>query len=159
MDPLFVIAAKTLSEWSESTKKMTNVRVFRKFKNKRKFLGALNIIEFTAEKLCSLGLNKTVCLEAVSSFGPVLFKSLVDKIYNPIHFCENVFLCPRTTHKENLKHFVEDILKDKPATNVPVPTKKSTYNILQISDPHVDLEYQIVKSSIWDFLSYIFTGS
>jgi len=105
----------------------------------------LNIIEFTAEKLCSLGLNKTVCLEAVSSFGPVLFKSLVDKLYEPIHFCENVFLCPRTTHRENLKKFVEDVLKDKPATNIPVPTKKSTYNILQISDPHVDLEYKIVK--------------
>jgi len=104
---------------------------------------ALALIEFTAETFCGLKLNKTVCLEAVTSFGPVLFKSLMDKLYNPIHFCEGIFLCPRTTHRESLKQFVEDILKDKPATNIPTPTKKATYNILQIADPHVDLQYQI----------------
>ena len=107
-------------------------------------LGVLHIIEYTAEKLCSLKLDKQVCLEAVQGFGPVLYKSLVDKTFDPVHFCEGIFLCPRTTHRESLKKFAEDILKDKPVTNIPTPTKKSTYNIMQIADPHIDLQYQIV---------------
>lgn len=53
-------------------------------------------------------------------------------------------MCPKTYEVDHLKEYVKEVLKDKPAKSDIKPSKKSTYTILQLSDPHVDLEYKAV---------------
>jgi len=55
-------------------------------------------------------------------------------------------MCPKTIKHDHLNQYVKEVLKDKPVRNNINPTKKSTYTILQLSDPHVDLEYKEVIS-------------
>src|SRR4051812_12729595 len=102
------------------------------------------MIEKTADIICETFQDKTVCLQAILNFGEVLFPSLWDKFTDPERVCQGLFLCPRTIHRENLKGFVDGVLKDKPPTKNVVPTKRSTYNILQLTDPHIDLQYDTV---------------
>ena len=54
-------------------------------------------------------------------------------------------LCPRTKEDDNLKKYVKEVLSDKPAKNIPTPTKKATYKVLQLTDLHIDLKYQPVS--------------
>jgi hypothetical protein len=70
----------------------------------------------------------------------------MDKTFNSTHICQRILFCPRTDHKEFVKDYVEEVLKDKPATNIPTPTKRSTYTVLHLTDPHLDLQYQEVIS-------------
>lgn len=98
------------------------------------------------EAICSEFLNKTVCMGLIPTIGDIIMGSLYNKLFSPSHVCQSFFMCPKTSYKETIKEYVQEVLKDKPKTNIPTPTKKSTYNILHLSDPHIDLQYQIVLS-------------
>lgn len=102
------------------------------------------ILETVIEFVCSQHLNKSVCVGAITSFGNVLLEALYNKILSPYNICEHFFMCPKTSYRDRLKDYVKDVLKDKPATNIPTPTKKSTYTIMHVTDPHIDLEYEEV---------------
>jgi len=105
----------------------------------------INAIEKAIIVACEMiKIDKQVCKGAVKGFGDILLNELIDKISDPQRICQRILMCPRTTRRERVKEYAEEILKDKPAPSVPTPTKKSTYKILQLSDPHVDLEYQAV---------------
>jgi len=110
------------------------------------FLVVQDILEKTAVALCSIFENKTVCTEAVATFGGILITSLFEKNLNSSRICQKTFMCPRTVDPDYLKKYVKDVLADKPATSYPTPSKKSTYTILQLADPHIDLEYDVVIS-------------
>ena len=86
-------------------------------------------------------MNRTVCHEAIKSFGEIAYSAIIDRALNPQHVCEKLAMCPKTTHKEKLADYVKEVLKDKPETVYPTPTKKATYKVLQLTDPHIDLEY------------------
>jgi len=102
-----------------------------------------DILEKTAVVLCGIFENKTVCTEAVATFGGILITSLFEKNLNSSRICQKIAMCPRTIEPDYLKKYVKDVLADKPPTNYPTPTKKSTYTILQLADPHIDLEYDV----------------
>ena len=88
--------------------------------------------------------NRTVCEETISTFGDIVFESALDRALKPKQVCEGLAMCPKTTHYERVRDYAKEILKDKPAQKEIKPTKKSTYTVLQLSDPHVDFEYKIV---------------
>ena len=102
-------------------------------------------MERLAENYCEKKLNATVCVEAVQRYGEVVWEALINRTFDAYHACERFHLCEKTTHKEQLKAYVEEVMADKPATKIPTPTKKSTYTILQMTDPHIDLDYVEVK--------------
>ncbi len=101
-----------------------------------------------------LQIDKKVCRGAITTFGDILLDALIDKAFHPLKVCERMLMCPQTTEKQRIKDYIEEILKDKPPTDIPRPTKKATYKILQLSDPHVDLEYQAV---LWNLLPFLNT--
>jgi len=90
---------------------------------------------------CEKHKSVQVCTEGMETFGDIVYASIVDRFIKPYRVCENLSMCPRTTQKDDLKKYVEEVLKDKPDREILAPTKKSTYTILQISDPHIDLNY------------------
>jgi len=92
-------------------------------------------------------MDKNLCKQAINTYGPISLTSLVDKFVSPAKFCQGFFLCPHTHNKETVKQYAKEILKDKPMTNIPKPSGKSTYNILQLADPHVDLRYEAVRKT------------
>ena len=90
---------------------------------------------------CEKHKSVEVCTQGLQTFGDVVYSSVIDRLIKPYRVCENLSMCPRTTQKDSLKKYVEEVLKDKPDRETLKPTHKSTYTILQISDPHIDLEY------------------
>jgi len=114
----------------------------------------INVIERAFIVICELiKIDKQVCHGAVKGFGDVLLDQLITKIADPLRICQRMMMCPRTVRKERVKEYAQEILKDKPETSIPTPTKKSTYRILQLSDPHVDLQYEAVMSFIMNNLN------
>ena len=89
----------------------------------------------------------------MQTFGDIVYASIVDRFIKPYRVCENLSMCPRVTQKDELKKYVQEVLKDKPDREILTPTGKSTYTILQISDPHIDLNYVEVMrifEILWD---------
>jgi sphingomyelin phosphodiesterase len=101
-----------------------------------------NLIKKVAIKICEKKQSAPVCLGAIQSYGDILFNVALDRTILPEHVCERLGMCPHTRGRDHLKEYIKDVLKDKPKTEYATPTLKSTYTILQIADPHVDLEYQ-----------------
>jgi len=95
-------------------------------------------------KICEKKQSETVCLGAIKSYGDLVFNITLDRTIDPQHVCQRFAMCPRTRERDHLKDYIKEVLKDKPKTNYATPTSKSTYTILQIADPHVDLDYQEV---------------
>ena len=93
---------------------------------------------------CLKTYNRTVCVETIKAFGHIVFESALDRLLKPRNVCEGLAMCPRTIEVDHLKDYVKKVLQDKPPAQETKPTKKSTYTVLQLSDPHVDLEYKIV---------------
>lgn len=85
----------------------------------------------------------------VQTYTNEIYNNMINKDLNPFNICSGLFLCPRETHKATLKEYVKAILADKPVTKATEPTKKATYNILHLTDPHIDLEYQVVRLHIF----------
>lgn len=56
-------------------------------------------------------------------------------------------MCPKTSHREHIQEYVKEVLRDKPPTIYPTPTKKSTYTVMHVTDPHIDLQYEVVGFS------------
>ena len=96
--------------------------------------------------ICEKHQNQTVCQGALQSYGDIVFEALLDRVFDAYHVCERLHVCPKDTSRGHLEDYIKDVLKDKPATSYPTPTKKSTYNVLHFSDPHIDLEYQEVNT-------------
>jgi sphingomyelin phosphodiesterase len=99
------------------------------------------LIEKVADYACRTKMSKTVCAEAIQSYGDLVFDTLLDRTVDPQRVCQKLAMCPHTRERTRLKDYVKEVLKDKPETNRPKPTHKGTYTVLQLSDPHVDLLY------------------
>ena len=115
------------------------------FNNSFPFLAVENLIKKVAIKICEKKQSEPVCQGAIQSYGDILFNVTLDRTIQPEHVCERLAMCPHTRGRDHLKEYIKDVLKDKPKTEYATPTLKSTYTILQIADPHVDLEYQEVE--------------
>lgn len=89
-----------------------------------------------------------LCKQAINTFGEVVVHSLSVKIFNPERACARLRLCPKTWENEILGDYIQGVLKDKPNTPQPTPTKRNTYKMMHISDLHVDLEYQVVRRTL-----------
>ena len=100
--------------------------------------------EKAIDLICDQQPSKRVCLATIGLYTGELFKQLFNKDFNAYHVCENVRLCPKERHRDFLKEYIKDVLKDKPANDIPTPSKKSTYKLLHLTDPHIDLAYQEV---------------
>jgi len=103
-----------------------------------------------AMTICEKKQEKKVCEGAIGSYADQVFEVLLDRTIRPDRICERFALCPRTIERDRLNDFIKDVMGDKPPRKVTKPTKKGTYHVLQLSDPHVDLLYQEVTNFLKD---------
>lgn len=83
-----------------------------------------------------------VCESVLPLQISVILEKLQQKLLDPKKVCPRLLLCKKGIKKINVKKTIEHILSDKPDKVKPIPTAESTFKLLQINDPHVDLKYE-----------------
>ena len=93
--------------------------------------------------ICKNNLNSTICTDAVQSFLGEIYDAIVDSSVNSTYACQRLAMCPYNTNNDTLNPYVDDVLQDKPATNIPnASNSSSTYLVLHMTDLHIDFHYQ-----------------
>ncbi len=59
--------------------------------------------------------------------------------------CQRLSLCPYPINNDTLTPYVQEVLQDKPPTNISNATGRATYQVLHMTDLHIDFNYQEVK--------------
>lgn len=60
-----------------------------------------------------------------------------------------MFNCKRY-EKLSFSDYVTEIMKDQPVTQIPIPSKQKTYNVMHFTDIHVDLTYTVGNNAACD---------
>lgn len=95
------------------------------------------------EYVCKYVVDESICKGVTEEFGVVLIESLLNKVFNPINFCNLHDYCTDYTEQRlSIKDFAKRVLKDKPVPHIKEPTNWSNYSILHLTDTHIDLQYQ-----------------
>jgi len=92
--------------------------------------------------ICKHNVNSTICTDAVHSYIGEIYDNIVDPSVNSTYACQRLAMCPYTINNDTLNPYVDDVLKDKPDTNIPTASNRSTYQVLQMTDLHIDFHYQ-----------------
>jgi len=83
------------------------------------------------------------CIGMIKENSEIVWASVIQKILNPYALCTIVRICPAELYlKLSLSDFQKEVLKDKPPTVYPIPTKKNIYKVAVFTDAHMDLEYK-----------------
>ena len=94
--------------------------------------------------LCGAHFDTKYCSEAVADGITGLYNAITDPSVNSTWACQKLAMCPYLINYDTLNPYVDDVLKDKPATNIPTATNRSTYQVLHMTDIHIDFLYQEV---------------
>jgi len=98
--------------------------------------------------ICKNNLNSTICTDAVQSFLGEIYDAIVDPSVNSTYACQRLAMCPYNTNNNTLNPYVDDVLQDKPATNIPNASNSSTYLVLHMTDLHIDFHYEAVENLV-----------
>lgn len=94
-------------------------------------------------KYCQKAQPTLECQDVINIYGGIIYDSIYNHYINADFTCGIVLLlCPATESPMNITQFIQRVLKDKPDTPLPTPTKKSTFKVLQITDIHIDPYYK-----------------
>ena len=93
---------------------------------------------------CSKILESSVCAGAVGEYADFVVTNYLAKLLDPQILCGKIGLCPKSYTPLDFEEYKKDVLADKPARNVPTPTKKETIKVLHLADAHIDFEYEEV---------------
>lgn len=102
------------------------------------------------EEVCERHIDATVCSEYVRSFGDIIIDSARFEGVSPLSVCQRYAMCPFPLDQDALNTYVAGVLQGKPAVNATVPTGRSTYRVLHITDIHTDFLYQEVHTSLYN---------
>ncbi len=91
---------------------------------------------------CQKKQTEKVCQATIGMFIEEVFEIALDRFIRPERFCGKVGICPWAEEKDRLQDYIKEVLKDKPKRVETKPTKKSTYSVMQLADPHFDHLYQ-----------------
>lgn len=83
-----------------------------------------------------------VCSSVVPPEIAIALEQIHKHYLDPKRICPRLLLCKKSYRAISIKKTVQQILSDKPAKKKPIPQMESTYNLLQITDIHVDLAYK-----------------
>jgi len=92
--------------------------------------------------ICKAYVNSTICTEAVRTFVGQIYDSIIIPSVNSTYACQRLAMCPYNINNDTLNPYVQEILQDKPTTNIPTATRRSTYQVMHMTDLHIDFSYQ-----------------
>jgi len=82
------------------------------------------------------------CKNVLEKYGAIIFDSIYYHYLDANFFCGFVLLvCPTTITPQNLTEYIDRVVKNRPQTPLPTPTRKSTFHVLQVTDIHLDPQY------------------
>ena len=115
----------------------------------------ISIVESIIIEFCSLALQKEeVCAGIIPEMAPFVIDSFKDRYFSSSFICgESLEVCPKDYVYLDPMDYVSEIIKGKPNKTYPYPSVKDvkrTYNILHLTDPHVDMEYEVGSNAFCD---------
>ena len=137
----------SLSRYTYCQKCLSFVKNFKEMKN---VYGLDNIVKNLKEVACPLIQNtvydKEVCEGFIDKYGHVIIDSFFTKYFSGYFFCEKIELCPVevTKNYSNTEKYAERLInekKEKQKTKEK-PKENGEIKMLQITDLHIDFDYQ-----------------
>jgi len=92
--------------------------------------------------------DSSLCDGLINTYGDVVYGSIMDLDATPLEVCQGLSFCPAPINQTELDEYIQTILEDRPDDNIPTPSGQSTYNVLHLTDVHIDLLYKEVRSFI-----------
>ena len=93
---------------------------------------------------CDEFFDSKFCTDAVQDLITQIYDSITLPAVNSTWACQRLSFCPYTVNNDTLNPYVASVLQDKPETNIPPATNRSTYQVLHMTDIHIDFKYQEV---------------
>jgi sphingomyelin phosphodiesterase len=105
--------------------------------------GVIELLMAGLSETCAhlIHLNSSLCSGFLERWTTVIWDALMGRYHKPDVACAKMQFCPYDYEILSLESYIEDILKDAPNKKPPTPTKTSSYNVLHITDLHVDYTY------------------
>ena len=107
--------------------------------------------------VCSVALRRDICYAAVGRYGPIVIENTLKRLLDAETICSFFYVCKPSIEYESIEDYAKKILKTK-LNNIinnniinknnakEIKTKpKSEFNFVQITDTHIQLDYQIGK--------------
>lgn len=100
-------------------------------------------IQYYAELLCSIALDRGVCNTYISKYGPVFIDSFILRAGNEENLCHKLGFCPEGEETEDTYDYAIRLLKDKPKNKKRegVDYSAPTLKMIQLTDIHLDTKY------------------
>ena len=100
-------------------------------------------IQYYAELLCSVALDRGVCNTYISKYGPVFIDSFILRAGNEENLCHKLGFCPEGEETEDTYDYAIRLLKDKPKNKKRegVDYSAPTLKMIQLTDIHLDTKY------------------
>ena len=100
-------------------------------------------IEYYAELLCSLALDREVCNTYISKYGPFFIDSIILRAGNEENLCKKLGFCIEGEEVEDTYDYALRLLKDKPKDKKRegIDYSAPTLKMLQLTDIHLDVNY------------------
>ena len=95
--------------------------------------------------ICEEHFSSTYCSDAVKELVTSMFLAINEPHVNSTWACQRLAMCPYLINNDTLNPYLDDVLHGKPAAaSIPVAANRSTYQVLHMTDIHIDFEYQEV---------------
>jgi uncharacterized protein YkuJ len=100
-------------------------------------------IEYYAELLCSVVLDRGVCNTYITKYGPVFIDSFILRAGNEENLCHKLGFCYDGEDTEDTYDYAIRLLKDKPKNKKreSVDYTAPTLKMIQLTDIHLDTKY------------------
>lgn len=123
---------------------------FSKFHNLLKKHYGVPLIQKIIARLCSLGLDYTVCKGAIELYTDIVLDSLIDRYLNAEYICTHPIICEFAHYQElDPDEYARNLLKDKPKNIKPIINAEGrTLKVLHATDIHTDTLYYEVNKNI-----------
>ena len=102
--------------------------------------------------VCSVALRRDICYAAVGRYGPIVIENTLKRLLDAETICSFFYICEPSIEYESIEDYAKKILKTKLKNNInknndkEIKNKpKSEFNFVQITDTHIQLDYQIGK--------------
>ena len=102
--------------------------------------------------VCNIALRRDICYAAVGRYGPIVIENTLKRLLNAETICTFLYICKPSIEYESIEDYAKRILKTNMNKiinnnlNKELNTKiKSEFNFAQITDSHIQLDYQIGK--------------
>ena len=108
-------------------------------------------IEYYAELLCSVALDRGVCNTYITKYGPVFIDTIILRAGNEENLCHKLGFCLEGEEAEDTYDYAIRVLKGKPnKKREDIDFTAPRIKMLQITDIHLDVQYKENSSVFCD---------